>query len=219
MPNFLKIVLVSATLVALPFTVWAESSSSNFVLWGNAVTGGGNYSSSANFRLFQSAGDLSNQPLDSTNYHLAVGFEALYEEPVITMSVTPNVVTLSPDPLTTSSVSTAGVTVTVSTNADFGYSVTATEIADFANHAAASMAGVIDGTVSAGSEEYGIAVSGADAVFADDRSVSQIPQLIATRGVWGSDRSVSVTIKAAISESTDAGDYSGTIAFIGTANY
>lgn len=219
MSKYVSFAIVAAFLIALPYAVWAESSSSSYILWGNAVTGGGNYSTSANFRLFQSVADLSNEALDSANYHMAVGFEAIYEEPIITMSVSPNVVALAPDPLTTGAVSTANTTVTVSTNADFGYSVTATAIAEFANEAAYALDGVADGSVTAGTEEFGIAVAGTDAAFGDDQAVSSTPLTIASRNIWGADRTVTVTIKAAIDDSSAAGEYSGTIVFIGTGNY
>jgi len=219
MPKFVQFLFIGAFLIALPLTVWAESSSTNFILWGDAQTGGGNRSTSSNYILYGSAADLSNQALDSANYHLAVGFQAIYEEPLITVQISSTSETLSPDPLTTGSVSTATTTVTVSTNADFGYALSLTEAVEIQNQSAINIDDVIDGSVTAGSEEFGVAVSGADAAFGDDQAVSATPLTIASRSIWGADRQTTITFKAAISDTTAAGSYSGDYSIIGTSQY
>ena len=212
-------------LCVLPTSAWAESSSANFKLWGSAITGGGQKSTSTNYINFGSVSDFSSVRANSSDvpsspdYRLYVGFQAIYEEPRITLSLSGTSVVLSPAPLSVGSVSTGSMSVTVSTNADFGYTLTATEIAAFQNQYGSELADVTDTSVTAGSEEYGIAVSGADAAFGNDQPLTSSPLVIASNSLWGASRTTTVTYKAAINPSTDAGSYSGTTIFIATGNY
>lgn len=203
----------------LPGMVLAQSTSTNYILWDTAINAGGGRTTSTNYINFNTVVDVGSDRLSSTNYRAYQGFEAITEDPRITMSLTPTTITLSPNPLTTASVSTGTTTATVSTNADFGYTLTATENDAFKNQSADELADVSDGAVTAGSEEYGIAVSGSDAAFGDDRSVSATPRTIASKSTWGADRATVVTVKAAIASVTDSGEYSGTLTFIATGNY
>ena len=205
--------------ILAPGLVLAQSTSTNFILWDSSVNGGGGRSTSSNYINFNTVVDVGSDRLSSANYRAYQGFEPIFEDPRITMSVSPTSITLSPNPLTVASVSTGTTTVTVSTNADFGYALTATELVEFKNQAAQPLADVSDGSVTAGSEEFGIAVSGSDASFADDRSVSSTPRTIASDALWGASRSTTVTVKAAINPASDAGTYAGTIAFIATGRY
>ncbi|OGL67318.1 hypothetical protein A2856_01325 [Candidatus Uhrbacteria bacterium RIFCSPHIGHO2_01_FULL_63_20] len=203
----------------MPGLVLAQSSSTNYILWDTSINGGGGRTTSTNYIDFNTVVDIGSDYLSSGNYRAYQGFEAITEEPRLTMSLSSTSITLSPNPLTTASVSTGATTVTVSTNADFGYALTATENAAFQNQSADEIADVSDGAVTAGSEEYGIAVSGADAAFGDDRSVSTTPRTIASKSTWGAARATVVTVKAAIASVTDSGEYAGTITFIATGNY
>lgn len=221
MGNMKRVVLVTVflALIAIPLQLLAESSSESYILWGSAVTAGGNRSTSSNYINYVSVGDLSNNPLNSESFHGVIGLEALFEEPVFTMSLSTHNITLAPEILTTSTVSTADVTITISTNADFGYSLTATELTAMNNGQGHSLADVSDGAVTAGFEEFGIAVSGADAAFADDQGLSGTPLTVASRNIWGADRVSTIIFKAAISPVTDSGNYQGSFVFIGTGNY
>ncbi len=206
-------------LLILPLRTYAESSSANYILWANAVAGGGGRTTSTSFTDYGSAADASAAlPENSTNFHAVTGFEALYEEPRITMSVSPNVVTLSPNPMTTAAVSTGSTTVSVATNADFGYSLKVYVASVFQNQSGNTIPGVSDGSVTAGAGEQGIAVSGTDAAFADDRSIGS-GILIASRNIWTGGVNTTVTYKVGISTTTAAGTYSGTGTFIATGHY
>lgn len=216
-----RVVLVTflLLLLVLPVKLLAESASESYILWGSAVTAGGNRSTSSNYINYVSVGDLSNDPLDSESYHSVIGLEALYEEPVFTMTISTNDITLNPVPLTTGAVSTGDVTITVSTNADFGYSLTVTEHTAMNNGQGYFLADVSDGEVTAGSEEFGLAVSGTDVAFANDQGLSSTPLTIASRSIWGADRVSTITFKAAISPTTASGNYQGHFVFIATGNY
>ena len=211
--------LLAGLILSMPMTIWAESSSTNYILWGDVRDGGGGFGTSASYRLHSSVSDLSNEQLSSGNYILHSGFQELYEEPRITMSISDSAVTLSPAVITSSSVSTASVTISISTNADFGYNLTVKEVAAFQNAYSTSLNPVTDGVVTAGSEEFGVAVSGDDAAFGDDQAISDTPLVIASRTIWTTGVTTTATFKAAITSGTQAGAYNGTVGFIATGNY
>ncbi len=136
------------------------------------------------------------------------------------MSISNTNITLSPNPLTTASVSTGTSTVTLSTNADLGYSLTARLASGFKTGQGYQLANVTDGAVTAGVEEFGIGLTGVDRSFTDDRLISAVtPTIIASRSNWGADITTTVTFKVGISSISNAGDYSGAIVFIGTATF
>lgn len=216
-----RVVLVTVflLLLALPAQILAESSSANYILWGSAVTTGGGRATSGNYINYVSVGDISANPMTSDNYHGVFGLESLYEEPVLTFSISTTDLSLSPNLLTAGTVSSAITSVTVSTNADFGYVVTVTETTAINNSQGYFLADVSDGEVTAGFEEFGLAVSGADASFADDQALSSTPLSIASRAIWGADRTSTLTFKAAISTSSSSGIYHGTYTLIATSNF
>lgn len=205
--------------MSVPGLVLAQSTSTNFILWDTSINAGGGRTASTNYIDFSTVTDVGSDRLNSTNYRAYQGFEAIYEDSRITFSISPMSVTLSPNPLTTSSVSTGTTTATVSTNADFGYVLSATEASPLQNQYAQTVADVSDGTVTAGSEEFGIAVSGSDAAFGTDQPLSGSPLTIASKSTWGASRATTVTFKASIAPATDAGEYAGAVTFVATGRY
>lgn len=206
-------------ILVYPDVIRAESTSENYVIWGSTFVNSGNRGTSANYVGFASIGDLSNGPTASANYRQVIGFEAIYKEPVLTFTLTPNSVTLSPSVLTTGVVSTNSFTATVSTNADFGYTLTGMALSHFQSTGGHQMTDVEDGSVTAWSEECGVSVSGTDAAFGDDRSLTTTPRTLATNTIYGASLVTTITFKAAISTVTDVGAYTGTYAFIATGHY
>jgi hypothetical protein len=68
------------------------------------------------------------------------------------------------------------------------------------------LTGVVDGSVTAGQEEFGIAVRGVDALFADDRAELGLNLASSSTAVTASE--TQVIFKAAINSATVAGDQS-----------
>ncbi|MFH1404819.1 MAG: hypothetical protein ABIH21_01820 [Patescibacteria group bacterium] len=200
-----------------PVISQAESSSTNFKLWGHSFTSGGASMSSSNYITKGSAADNSTDKMTSTNYLSEAGFESLYEEPKLTMSLSETTVVLGT--LVTGTFATGSITVSVSTNADFGYSLSLTETRAIQNTQGNIIDDVSDGDVTAGSEEFGVAVSGTDASFANDRAVTGSALTLASRSTWSAGVDSVISFKAAISETTQYGDYSGSYTFIVTSNY
>jgi hypothetical protein len=214
-----RIVTAGIILFVFPLLAFAESSSTSYILWADGSTAGGNRATSTNYILQEAAGDRSGSTSSSTNYKSYNGFEAVYEEPILMLSLTATSIPLAPDPITPAAVSSGSMSTTVTTNADFGYVLTITEAQAFQNGGAYVLTDVADGTVSAGSEEFGVAVSGTDAAFGNDQAVSSTPLTIASRTIWGTGRTLTITYKAAITTSTPAGAYGGLYRIIATANY
>lgn len=204
---------------AVPLAVQAESSSSNYILWGQAAAGGGERTTSANYVNYGTAADVAGVEASSAGYFLQTGFEAIREAPHMSISLAPTSLPLSPNTLSPAGVSTAQTTVTVSTNADFGYVLTVRALSPFQNVAGDVIDGVVDGTVTAGSEEFGVSLTGTDRAFADDRAVTGSALTIASNGMYVTNMATTVTFKASISAATEAGQYQGSYTFIATSTY
>ncbi len=214
------IVMAAILLLATPFAVMAESSSSSFILWADTQAGGGDRSTSASFINYGTAADVSGNTASSANFKLFGGFEQLYEEAKMTMSISGTNITFSPNPITTSGVSTGTSTITVSTNADFGYALTARLASGFKTSLGYQLANVADGAVTAGVEEFGVGLTGVDRAFTDDRLISAINStVIASRSIWGAEITTTIRYKVAISPTSNAGDYSGSVIFIATGTF
>ncbi|MBI2551347.1 hypothetical protein HYV73_03310 [Candidatus Uhrbacteria bacterium] len=210
------VIMLSAS---VPFFASAESSSPSYIMWADATTSGGNRATSTNYIVQEATGDRSGNQGESTSYKTFNGFEEVYEEPILILSLDDVSMPLSPSALTTGTVSTASMTASVTTNADFGYTLAMTEIQEIQNATFDTIDDVGDGSVTAGSEEFGVAVSGADAAFATDQAVSATPLILASRTIWGTGRDTTITFKAAIDTLTVAGSYTGLYRIIATSNF
>lgn len=200
----------------------AESSSAGYILYGDAFTSGGDITDSANYIVkgtTGTSGSFVETNLSSTNYQLNAGFQALTEEPVMRLVVTGGSLDLTPSPLTPGAISSDSTSVTVGTNAPFGYTLIATALTEFQNQDGHVLNPVADGAVTAGDEEFGVAVSGDDAAFGDERSITLTPRIIAQNDIYGNDRTTDITFKVGISETTQGGMYAGSVVFIVVGNY
>jgi len=220
MGNFLRIVIIGVLLFGLPLAVWAESSSANYTMWAHAFTGGGQRGTSTNYIGFGTVGDLGGTDGTSTNYILNTGFQELeLDDNSMTFTLSSVTSNISPDPITTSGVSSGSVIATVGTYATHGYTLTATKASAFQNQNSYALTDVSDGAVTAGNEEFGIAASGDNASFSDDRAVTTSPLTVASKSSSADDVETTITFKAAIDANSEAGAYSGQITFIATSNF
>lgn len=153
----------------------------------------------------------------STGIVLKGGFQAM-ERASLSMSVDPSTVALGQ--LSLAAVSSGSVVMTVTTDSSSGYAVSATEDGNLRKGVGGAnddINDVVDGTVSAGSEEYGIVTSGGGGLLAVDTALS------GTLSVASSNSNVTaqqttITFKAAIGSSSRAGSYSHIVTFTATAN-
>ena len=195
----------------------ALMTSTNYRLYGDSIGSAGGRGSSTNYLLEGTSGEgtIAGEG-QSTNYTLMAGFQSLVEYPTFTFSVSES--SLSLGSLSTGSVSTGSYTVTTSTNAPFGYTTYIYEDADLMS-GGNDIDDVSDSSVTAGSEEYGVAVSGTDAAFATDEPITTTALAIASRTNWVNGSATTVTHKASMASNTTSGSYSHTITLMSVGNF
>src|SRR3989338_11430835 len=165
--------------------------------------------------LRETVGDFSGQTVTDSSYRLIGGFTGATGEGVrMTLSKSSISLSLGGSPLTT--VASDSLALTVTTDSITGY---ASSISESGNLASGSndINDAGDGSVTAGSEEYGITTSGTDAQLASDTAISGSVS-VASSNIPVSDRATTVTFRAAVAQSTKSGNYSHTVTFTVTAN-
>jgi len=153
-------------------------------------------------------------------------------DPTFTFTISSNTCALGT--LTTGSVSTCSYTLAVGTNADNGAKITIQAISDgtnaYLNKDGAPGTYIDDiaenNTVTAGTEGYGIAVTGGagwteEGDFNDDDTPipSSVTDILSTTGPIESTDTSTITHRAAISTTTESGTYSQTVQYIATGTF
>lgn len=196
----------------------ALSTSTNFRIWSDSVTSGGGRSTSTNFITEDSISEsATGEDPSSTNFLLAAGLPALFEEPVLRMTLSSSTASFSPD-ISNAAVSSASYTVTVSTNADAGYSLSIIEDGQLRS-GPNSIGDVSDGAVTAGNGESGVAISGTGAAFTDDRALTGSPLVLASSTSRTTGITNTITHKASVVSGTPAGSYSHVVTLVVVSNY
>jgi len=158
----------------------------------------------------------SGMTASSGTYELRGGFEA-QEKGILSMNLSSNSLNLGT--ITTAAVASSDLTVTVSTDSETGYTLSILEDGNF-RAGANTIDDVADGDVTAGEEEYGIAVSGTDrdsGLAAGDLALGASMDIASSVGGVTS-RVTTVTFKASRAEATNAGSYSHQVSFTLTVN-
>ncbi|MBI5023234.1 MAG: hypothetical protein HZC05_03715, partial [Candidatus Magasanikbacteria bacterium] len=198
----------------------ASMSSENYNLSVDAISVGGDLGTSTNYQVSNTVGEspgIHDTPSTSTNYIIEAGFQAAASGVVLSAALSTNSVSLGT--LSTGAVSTASQTLTVTTNSPTGYTAT---IADDGNlrSGANDINDVSDGTVTAGSEEYGIRTSGtAGQMNNSDTAITAVAQTVASTSTIATSEQTSIAYKVGVSASTESGTYSHTVTFTTTVNY
>ena len=213
--RLVRTLFVIACFVIFSSEAYALMTSSNYRLYADQAGGSGARSTSSNYILQDTAGDETAMTGSSTNYTLLAGFQELSEHPVFTF--TPSVGTLSLT-LSKTSVAEESFTLTSSTNAPFGFTTSVNEQGELTN-GSYTVTDVSDGSVTAGESEYGISVTGTDASFGDDRSISGSARTLGSRGNWVNGSELTVTYKVALPSAASAGTYTQTLHYVSTANF
>ena len=207
MKKFAKINLALAILM-LPVCVFSAMSSTNYYIYADSVETGGGLSAGGVYNLEDTLGEGVISQTGATTYNINAGYQAMVLGS-LSMNISNNSIALGD--LSTTTVSTATTTVTVSTDAATGYFMS------IQTAGANPLIAVSDGEVTAGQEEYGIAVVGSDAVTTTDRGiVGGLPlaqKLISGTGVND------LVFKAAISPTTASGARSQSISIAVSANF
>lgn len=170
----------------------ASMSSASYSIPIDSFSLGGLYGTSTSYSVYDTISNPDASPVTSTTYTVKGGFQGA-EFGILTFSVSNNTIALGT--LSTSAVASASTVATVSTNSDTGYTLSVASVSG------SSLAAIGSGTVTAGTEGYGVAVSGADAQYANDKSVAAGLALSSISHPITSDQTT-LTFKAAISSSS-----------------
>lgn len=157
---FLSVFLLG--FLAFPATSWGLMSSTNYTIFADSVDSGGVLSTSGTYSLQDTAGESPVGTASSSAYEVIAGYQAM-DWSVLTMDINTNTINLGT--LVIDQVVTSSVVVTVTADADTGY------VLSVASVSGTSLGSVNDGSVTPGSEEYGVAVSGPDAAFSNDQAI------------------------------------------------
>ena len=214
--------IIAAFLVlSFPFiTLAGTMSSTSFVITSDDLNAGGGNSSSTSFVSESTAGGTATgENTSSTSFASCAGYPCTLQSEAseISFSVFPNVVLL--DTLTSDMVITGSTTITTSMNSSSGYHTVAYTDGYFRTDNGAYVGLVSDGTVTAGSNEYGVGLVGLDRVFSDDRAITTAPLDIATNPSSVTNSSVDVIFKVAASGMNPAGSYRQTVTFVTTGSF
>lgn len=155
------LVILSGTLF-FPSASLGLMSSTNYTIFADTVDSGGLLSASGTFSLQDSVGESPVGSSSSSVYQVIAGYQAM-DFSALVISVSPTTIDLGD--LDVNQVASSSAVVSVSADADSGY------VLSVGNVSGTHLANVSDGSVTAGSEEYGVAASGIDAAFNDDRAI------------------------------------------------
>lgn len=215
------IIIVFILFIFSGSTAFSEMSSTNYKIQTDSINfGGSDYGASANYQMRETFGEEAPGISNSASYQTRAGYrQMLVVEPTFSFTLSANSCALGT--LSTGSVSSCNYSVTTTTNAASGYATTLTADGALRTASAAVINNVSDGSVTAGSEEYGVALAGSDRAFADERGIPTTPSTLTVASNSGAvtNSSVTVTNKAAISSTTAVGSYSQSVAVISTASF
>lgn len=221
---FIKIIIITFVFISLVVigrtpAGLAAMSSESYINWMDSLNFGGEETSfSTNYKLQDTMGEVGTGRISSTNYTGLIGFRQAEADPKMTFTISGNSIDFGT--LTTSAVFSGSITITTTTNAVDGYVTTIYETENLKTGAGSDIDDVGDGTVTAGSEEYGVRTSGAAGQMnAADTAVTTSPQTVALYNSWINGSAVTITFKAAISSLTSAGAYTHNVTLISTGRF
>lgn len=149
--------------LAFPSISWGEMSSTNYTIFADSVDSGGVLSTGGSYSLQDTAGESPIGTSTGGVYQVVGGFQAM-DWDILAISI--DTATIELGALSVTAVASSTAVVSVTANAVDGYVLSVGSVSG------TSLAPVSDGTVTAGSEEYGLAISGLDAAFSNDRAIA-----------------------------------------------
>jgi len=197
-------------LLLYPLITLADMSSSTYQIYADVISiGGGTFSGGA-YDLNGTMGEPTIGITTSSTYEIKGGFQFMTIGESISLVMSSSSLNLGT--LSTTTVSQATTTATITTDSDAGYTLAISNV----DTALLTAVSDVDGEVTAGSEEYGIGLVGTNKVFIGDRSV--IPRNISTVDTAIVNDETDIVFKASISPSTSAGTLSQTVTFTASVN-
>lgn len=217
------IFLIFCFLLALNFPLAVNSvsmSSENFQISVETVSVGGDLATSTNYQVVGATAEglgMSVTQSTSTNYIVEAGFPSMISDLGLSVTLSTNAIALGT--LSSLTVASGSQTLTVTTNSPSGYTTTILEDGNLRS-GGNDINDVADGTVTVGSEEYGIRSSGAAGQMNNaDTALTAAAQTVASTSTVALAEQTTITYNAAVSQNTAYGTYSQTVTFTTTANY
>lgn len=173
------------------YTIFADDFNSG------QVFNGGDY------RLENTLGESPVGLGDSVSYDILGGYQAMDHSSI---SIKISVSSLDLGTLSRTSVSSASTTIMVTTDSDYGY------VLSLSGVSGSSISSVSDGSVTAGSEEYGFSAEGDDVLISGDVPVA-VDTTISSTSTVATDNDTALTFKASISSASAAATYNQTLTF------
>ena len=204
----LFVVVLLLGFLAFPSTSWGLMSSTNYTIFADSVDSGGVLSTSGTYNLQDTAGESPVGSSTSSTYEVIGGYQAM-DWSVLTIEISTTSINLGT--LAIDRVATSSAVVTVTADASTGY------VLSVASISGTSLGGVSDGSVTPGQEEYGVAVSGIDAAFSDDRAIVAGLSLSSSSTAVTSAQTT-VTFKAAMGSASVEGGRSQSVTLTASTN-
>lgn len=195
------LVVIALGVLTMPSRSLGVMSSTNYTIFADSVDAGGVLSASGTFSLQDAVGVPGAGSSTSSVYEVVGGFQSTDWS---ALSVSTTVATVDLGTASASSVATSSAVISITADASDGY------VLSIGSVSGSSLDAVSDGAVTAGSEEYGVAVSGVDAAFSDDRAVTA-GRTLSSSSTPVNSLPITVTFKAAISSNSTAGSRSQSV--------
>ncbi len=188
------------SILAFPTASFGLMSSANYTIFADSIDAGGSFSSGGAYILEDTVGEFGVGDSAAFKLDIIAGYQAM-ESGILEVNFDTTNVNLGN--LIVGAVASSSVRITVTTTAPQGY------VVQLNGTNGSPIQAVSDGSVTAGQEEYGIAVVGPDAAFAEDRGVEQGSNYnlaASSTAVYGV--TTEVIFKASITNATVAGNRS-----------
>lgn len=203
--------LVFLFLLVQPLASFAAMSSASFNIYADSVDTGGVLGTSTSYALQDTVSEPISDTATSSSYIVRGGYQGS-DLGSLSMSISSASVSLGT--LSQTAVSSASTGVTINSE-NFSYPTGYT--LSIGSVSGTSIAAVTDGSVTAGSEEYGFSVVGTDRVFSDDEGATAGRVISYTNSTAANSLST-LTFKASISSASTAATYSQSVVLSASAN-
>ncbi len=198
--KFLLIIILAGVL-SFPSNSFGFMSSTQYTIFADSVNSGGIMSVGGDYVLEDTLGESPTASSTGNAYTIIAGYQAMSSY-YLAMSLSTTTINLGT--LDVASVASSSLIATIGTDVDSGYQLSM-------NIVSMPIAPVSDGVVTAGQEEFGMAVEGVDTLFVDDRMNFSLSLSASSTPVTAVE--TEITFKAAINNSTTAGERSFPIYF------
>lgn len=208
MKKIYSLIIILSVGALFPLKADCLMTSTNYTIYADSIDAGGILSTSGTYSLQDTLSESPIGTITGGSYELRGGYQAM-DNSTISLSLDGSTIALGD--LSTSQVKSGNIIATITTNSESGYTLSISGVSGTVVNA------VSDGTVSAGQEEYGVALTGNNALFANDQSVVNGRQLSSTSSPITNDNTT-LTFKASISSGTTSGSRSQTVTLAVSAN-